>query len=160
MISFDVDIAISGSRDYGITVLPTSFQPGCNAYGRLANGSTTFSANATDGSGVHATLQFSPLAAGVVNPFPVAAYQNMTNQPIFGNGSTCDSQVRLFNSTINQGEFAPVPVVGSVVSNLPPFDYSVGVDGVFGLLVDTPFVEFNYLDCQTLKGYTATGSGD
>lgn len=154
MISSDVEIAITGSRDYGTTVFPSSFQPGCNAYGRLPNGTTTFSGNATDGSGVHATLQFSPLDPGTANPFPIAAYQNMTNQPIFGNGTTCDQQVRLFNSTINQGQFAPVPVRGSIVSNLAPFDYSAGVNGVFGLLVDTPFVEFNGLDCQNLKGYT------
>lgn len=163
MISFDVNIALNGSRDYGTTVFPTAFQPGCNAYDRLADGTgaATFSGNATDGSGVFANLRFSPLeGSGVASPFPVAAYQNITNQPIFANGSTCDQQTRLFNSTINQGEFAPVPVRGSIVSNLSPFDYSAGVDGVFGLLVNTPFVEKNNLDCQTLKGFTSSGSGD
>lgn len=152
MISATMEIAINGSRDYGTTVYPAVFEPSCDAYSRLPNGTTTFTGKSTDNS-VHATLQFSPLDANVANPFPVEVYQNITNQPIFGNGTTCDRQIRLFNSTINQGDFAPVPVKGTIVSNIPPLDASAGVD-VFGMLVDTPFIESNYLDCQSLKGYS------
>ncbi|KAJ4425232.1 hypothetical protein N0V82_000042 [Gnomoniopsis sp. IMI 355080] len=152
MISSTMEIAINGSRDYGTTVYPSSFEPGCDAYSRLPNGTTTFTGTATDNS-VHATLQFSPLDQACSNPFPVTFYQNITNQPIFGNGSDCDQQIRLFNSTINQGDFAPVPVKGTIFSNIPPVDASAGVD-VFGMLVDTPFIEYNHVDCQSLKGYS------
>lgn len=102
-------------------------------------------------------------------PYPLDFYKNVTNQPIFGNGSLCDLQVRLFNSTINQGVYAPIPVKGKIYSNLPPLNQSI-IDGnidddkaqeaVFGILVDSPFIEYTGLDCQTLAGYSGTGSGD
>lgn len=152
MISASVDIAINGSRDYGTTVYPTTFEPGCDAYSRLPNGSTTLTGTATNTS-VYASLHFSSLDQDCTNPFPIAFYQNITNQPIFSNGTTCDQQIRLFNSTINQGDFSPVPVKGTILSNLPPLDASAGMDA-FGILVDTPFIEHNLLDCQSLKGYS------
>lgn len=159
-----MEIAINGSRAYGTTVYPATFQPGCDAYTRFANGTTTFTgtSSSTDAktTTVHASLQFSPIEQdddcgdnNEENPFPVSFYQNITNQPIFGNGTTCDQQIRLFNSTLNQGAFAPVPVKGTIVSNLPPVDASAGVD-VFGILIDTPFIEYNGVDCQSLKGYS------
>ncbi|KUI71502.1 hypothetical protein VM1G_07042 [Cytospora mali] len=160
MISADHQIAINGSRDYGTTVYATDFEPGCDAYGHLRGRATYFRGRATDDSGIYAHLDFSPLEKGTHNPFPVEFYQNITNQPIFGDGTQCDSQVRLFNSTINQGEFAPVPVKGTIFSNLEPLGNMEGLGDVFGLLIDTPFVEYNGLDCASLKGYQGTGSGD
>lgn len=160
MISATVQIAIEGSRAYGTTVSAASFEPNCEAYGRTANGSAYFTANATDGSNTFAMLNFSPLEAGVANPFPTEFYQNITNQPIFANGSQCDRQIRLFNSTLNQGQYAPVPVKGTISTNISPLDASQGLADVFGMLIDTPFIEYNGLDCQSLKGYSGTGSGD
>lgn len=163
MISNNVEVAIEGSRDYGTKVSAASFEPNCEAYASSGNGSVTFSANATDGSGTFAMLNFSPLGADGctdTNPFPVGFYQNITNQPIFANGTQCDRQIRLFNSTLNQGQYAPVPVKGTISSNISPLDASQGLADVFGMLIDTPFIEYNGLDCQTLKGYSGTGPGD
>ena len=160
MISADNQIAIEGSMGYGTTVYATDFSPGCEAYGRLQNSSTYFSGKATNGSDKYVTLEFSALAQGLSSPFPVEFYQNVTNQPIFGNGSLCDKQIRLFNSSINQGDYAPVPVKGTVFSNLEPLDSMEGLGEVFGLLIDTPFIEYNFLGCESLKGYQGTGSGD
>ncbi|KAI3391916.1 hypothetical protein diail_6618 [Diaporthe ilicicola] len=160
MISGDNQMAIDGSRAYGTVVYPAKFEPGCDAYGRLPSGSTYFKGQATDGSGKYTMLEFSALDQGESNPFPVEVYQNITNQPIFANGTQCDRQVRLFNSTINEGQWAPVPVKGTVFSNLEPMSDMEGLGEVFGMLVDTPFLEFNGLDCTTLKGYSGTGPGD
>lgn len=163
MISADHEIAINGSRDYGTTVYATEFNPGCVAYERvLRGGSSTyhFRGASTDSSGVYANLEFAPLAWGTHNPFPVEFYQNVTNQPIFGDGTRCDRQIRLFNSTLNQGEYAPVLVKGTVKSNLEPLGGMEGLGEVFGMLIDTPFIEYNGLDCESLKGYQGTGSGD
>lgn len=160
MISADNQIAINGSREYGTVVGATSFAPSCEAYTRQADGTLSFTGNATDASAMFLSMQFSALTDPASNPFPLAFYQNITNQPIFADGAKCDRQVRLFNSTINQGAFAPVPVRGSIASNVPPMDASAGVQDVFGMLIDTPFVEYNGLDCQTLKGYSGTGPGD
>lgn len=160
MISDDNLIAIDGSRDYGTTVYATKFGPGCNAYEHLRGSSIYFSGQATDNSGIYAKLEFSPLSPEASNPFPVEFYQNVTNQPIFGDGIRCDNQIRLFNSTLNQGEYAPVAVKGTVFSNLEPLGAMEGLGDVFGILIDTPFIEFNGLDCEALKGYQGTGSGD
>lgn len=157
MISADNDMALTGSREYGTAVSATAFAPGCEAYERSANGSFSFAGRATDASGAYASVTFSPLEPGT-SPFPLDFYQNVTNQPIFANGTQCDNQVRLFNSTINE----PQEVRVTVFSNLAPMeeDASAGVQDMFGLVIDTPFVEFNGLDCQTLKGYSGTGPGD
>ncbi|KAG6355914.1 hypothetical protein INS49_015298 [Diaporthe citri] len=110
MISADNEIAINGSRDYGTVVHPTKFEPG-----------------ATDDSGKYVMLEFSELDEGDSNPFPIEVYRNITNQPIFANGTRCDRMVRLFNSTINEGQWAPVPVKGTVFSNLEPMEDTEGL---------------------------------
>lgn len=161
MISADNEVAINGSRDYGTIVHPAKFEPGCDAYARLPSGATYFKGQATDDSGKYAMLEFSPLDEGETNPFPIEVYQNITNQPIFANGTQCDRMVRLFNSTISQGQWAPVPVKGTVFSNLEPMeDTAEGLGEVYGVLVDTPFIEFNMQECASLKGYSGTGPGD
>lgn len=168
MISNNVEAAIEGSKAYGTTVTAAAFQPNCEAYMSAASGNghgaVSFSANATDGTNTFAMLAFSPLDSSNTqsNPFPLALYQNITNQPIFANGTQCDRQIRLFNSTLNQGAYAPVPVKGTISSNMSPMDAVAGqgLADVFGMLIDTPFIEYNGLDCQSLKGYSGTGSGD
>lgn len=163
MISASNDMALSGSRDYGTAVVAATFAPGCEAYERAAdnNGSSTFAGTAADGSGTYAMVNLAPLAAADGgnsndNPFPLAFYQNVTNQPIFANGSQCDNQIRFFNSTLNEARAVRV----NAFSNLAPMDASAGALGMFGMVIDTPFVEFNGLDCRTLKGYSGTGPGD
>lgn len=156
MISASNDMAVSGSQDYGTDVVTTTFTPGCDAYELAANGSSTFSGAATDGSGTYAMVNMAPIDENNNNSFPLAFYQNITNQPIFANGSQCDNQIRLFNSTINEPRMVKV----NAFSNLAPMDASAGVMDMFGMVIDTPFVEYNGLDCQTLKGYSGTGPGD
>lgn len=158
MISASNAMAVNGSRDYGTDVFPASFEPGCQALGRAADGSAFFRGNATDGSGTYAAVDIRPLdpGAGDGSPFPLAFYQNVTNQPIFANGTHCDNQIRLFNSTLNQPQMVRV----SLFSNVPPLDAGAGVQDMFGMTIDTPFVEYNGLDCATLKGYSGTGPGD
>lgn len=168
MISHTNDIAIEGSKTYGTAVSAAAFSPNCEAYERAADddggAAVALAANATDGSDTFVRLRFAPLDAAA-NPFPLALYQNITNQPIFANGTQCDRQIRLFNSTLNQGAFAPVPVRGSIATNLAPLDTTTNqglllTDDVFGMLIDTPFIEYNGLDCQSLQGYSGTGPGD
>lgn len=174
MISHTNEIAIEGSKTYGTAVSAAAFSPNCEAYERAEDdgAAVALAANATDGSDTFVRLRFAPLgeegegAAAATNPFPLALYQNITNQPIFANGTQCDRQIRLFNSTLNQGAFAPVPVRGSIATNLAPLDTTTTnqglllTDDVFGMLIDTPFIEYNGLDCQSLQGYSGTGPGD
>jgi len=83
----------------------------------------------------------------------LSSYANISNQPIFGNGSTCDQQTTLFNTTLSTGKNAPVGVHGSVSIAKPYLDPSRDTffDHVFGVKVDIAFIENNYLDCDTLK---------
>jgi len=81
------------------------------------------------------------------------SYANISNQPIFGNGSTCDQQITLFNTTLSTGQNAPIGVQGSVSIAKPYLDPNRDnfFDNVFGVKVDIAFIENNYLDCNTLK---------
>lgn len=160
MISEDVQIALDGAADYGEEVYPSTFEPPCDAYGTLPGGATYFRASSTDGSGIHADLHFSPAKRGCKHSFPLEFFQNVTNQPIFGNGTQCDRQVRLFNSSLSDAPYEPRYVKGKVSTNLPPLGDSKWLGEVEGIQIDTAFIEYNWLDCQTLKGYSGTGPGD
>lgn len=49
--------------------------------------------------------------------YPIEVFVNVTNQPIFGDGLSCDRQVRLFNTSLSQGRRA---VRGEVYGDLEP----------------------------------------
>ncbi len=153
LISASNDDALTGSRMYGATAEPSTFDPPCDAFARRPSGASYFRAVSANNSAIFAELEFSPLAAAQRNPYPLDFYRNMTNQPSFGNGSTCDNQIRLFNTSLSQGRFAPVPVVGKVVADLPPFRGRQGLGDVHGFEVATPFIENNFLACESLRGY-------
>jgi len=158
LIAAENQAAVDGSRAYGTVVDPASFDPPVDAYRRADSGSLFFKGWAAANAAVSLELNFSPLSAdGDASPFPLELFKNITNQPSFSNGSTCDNQIRLFHSPLAEGVFAPVPVKGKVAATIPPFDASrcgLPAGDVFGLQIATPFIENNYLDCASLKGYT------
>jgi hypothetical protein len=161
MISATNDVAIQGAQAYGTEVFPSSFDPQCDAYkssGPKGLGVTSFNANSSSPAASLSTL-FTSVGAKLC-PYPINFFKNYTNQPIFVNSSSCDNQIRLWNTTDTTGKFAPQPVQGMVRTNLPPFSGPKEWAGVFGVRVATPFIENNYLSCPTLQGYHGTGSGD
>lgn len=92
----------------------------------------------------------------------VNSYKNITNQPLFGSGAepVCDHFIQLFNTSVSAGQYAPVPIRGTV-SVLPPFfPEATTFENVYGLKMDSSFVEYNIVDCASLGGYSGTGSGD
>lgn len=159
-------LAIAGATLYGTLVHPSTFAPSCDAYAPAPapQGSTYF--NAASAPSVladrHISTLFAPLAAYATNPYPLSFYKNFTNQPSFADGSTCDNMVRLFNTSVSSPPYAPVFVEGSVSAKLEPFDTSQERvwRSVFGVRLATAFIEYNYESCQSLKGYSGTGSGD
>ena len=139
---------------------PAGFDPLCDAYRRLPNGASYFKGAAVDKSKSFMELEFSRLSSrssSVESPYSVAAFKNMTNQPTFANGNTCDNMIRLFNDTMSTGSRSPVPVKGRVRANLAPLQGEENWTGVYGFQVATPFIENNYLDCRTMQGYKGTG---
>ncbi|KAH8908509.1 hypothetical protein BR93DRAFT_489376 [Coniochaeta sp. PMI_546] len=163
LLSAAADYAIVGSRGYGTTVYPAIFDPSCHPFGRRRDGNTYFQGWSNDTllrDRVWAGLEISPVKQGRKAQYSLDVFQNITNQPIFGNGTICDSQVRLFNTTLSTGTNEPTAVTARVYGNLEPLGQLRREWDAAGWQVDTPFVEYNALDCRTLQGYAGTGPGD
>ena len=167
LISATNDIALEGSRAYGTLVSPAAYDPPCDAYRRLPSGASYFKAASLD-SGDFVELEMSrthnnPPTASNSNPYPLDFFRNITNQPTFANATSCDNMIRLFNTSMSVGEYAPVPVRGRVRARAFPFHRlhsgkeETEWTGVYGVQVATPFIENNYLDCRTMRGYVGTG---
>lgn len=162
LITAGHDIAIDGSRAYGTEVTAATFTPQCDAYEDIGLGHTHFEARGADRH-VYASMGFRPLIETKrATQYPLALYKNITNQPTFANGSTCDNMIRLFNTSMSTGVHEPVQVLGNVdVKNMAPVSGDAVWKNVFGIQVATPFIENNYLDCWSMQGYSGTGgNGD
>ncbi|KAK3328222.1 hypothetical protein B0T19DRAFT_442137 [Cercophora scortea] len=157
LISATNTIAVEGSKAYGTIVSPAEYEPLCDAYHALANGATYFKGSSLTSSDF-VELEMTQLPRSVLNPYPLELFRNITNQPTFANATTCDNMIRMFHTSMSMGDFAPVPVRGRVRAKTFPFD---GVQkewsNVYGVQVATPFIENNYLDCQSMQGYDGTG---
>ncbi|KAF2802523.1 uncharacterized protein BDZ99DRAFT_551387 [Mytilinidion resinicola] len=150
-------VAISGTVAYGTLVHPATFEPTCDAYApapeREGAGATTFGAASVLPGAAGIKSLFKPLGDGTESPYSEAFWRNVTNQPSFANGLTCDEMVRYFNTSVSTGENAPVPVRGRVEAKLQTFKGGKVWKGVYGIRLDTSFVENNYLSCESLRGY-------
>ncbi|KAK4223592.1 hypothetical protein QBC38DRAFT_372841 [Podospora fimiseda] len=159
LITATNDIALEGSRAYGTIVTSAEYEPTCNAYSALPNGATYFKGSAVS-SQEFVEVEMKQLASCTQPTFSIDLFKNITNQPTFANGTTCDNMIRLFNTSMSVDEFAPRMVRGRVKANALPFEGQQEWTGVHGIQIATPFIENNYLDCQSMKGYTGTGPGD
>ena len=88
------------------------------------------------------------------------SYVNITNQPLFSDGLSCDLQVNLYNTTLSEGSNAPVGIKGDITVKAPYLPQDSVFKGVSGIKVDVAFIEYNMLSCASLKGYHGSGSGD
>lgn len=166
LISATNDIALEGSRAYGTLVSPAAYDPPCDAYRRLPSGASYFRA-ASLTSRDFVELEMTPTSlTNPINPYPLDFFRNITNQPTFANATSCDNMIRLFNTSMSVGEYAPVTVRGRVRARAFPFqllrssgekEEATEWTGVYGVQVATPFIENNYLDCRTMRGYAGTG---
>ncbi|KAL2146547.1 hypothetical protein VTI28DRAFT_3438 [Corynascus sepedonium] len=157
LISATNDIALEGSRAYGTLVSPAKYEPLCDAYRHMANGHTYFrgaSVNSPD----FVELEMARIPRTTLSPYPLELFKNITNQPTFANATSCDNMIRLFNTTMSVGDHAPVYVSGRVKARAYPFE---GAEeewtDIYGVQVATPFIENNYLECRSMRGYSGTG---
>lgn len=151
--------AIQGSEAYGTLVAPATFEPSCDAY-TPAGTSTVFravgTASTSNSSSACQKHYFADLDFAVATwpAYPLDFFKNVTNQPSFANGTQCDQQIRLFGTDLAQAPYEPRFVEGRVVASMLPFgERREWAAGVYGLQIATPFVENNYLVCQSLQGY-------
>ncbi|TDZ40098.1 hypothetical protein C8035_v004863 [Colletotrichum spinosum] len=150
LISASNPVAIGGSQAYGTTVHAASFGPDCNAYEASPQGGTSFNGSAGT---KHISLEMRRAPADQPIPYSLAMFDSIVNQPIFANGSTCDQQIRFFNTSLTQGVFEPVPVRGTIKADLGPFSTDTSFSDVAGFQAATPFIENNYLPCEMFRGY-------
>lgn len=123
----------------------------------MANGNTYFKGVGVESSDVF-ELEMAQLSHAALNPYPLELYKNITNQPTFANASSCDNMIRLFNTTMTAGTHAPVYVSGRIRARAFPFQETEKEwTNVYGVQVATPFIENNYLECRSMRGYSGTG---
>ncbi|KAF2117084.1 hypothetical protein BDV96DRAFT_490007 [Lophiotrema nucula] len=147
------DIALKGAKDYGTEVFASTFDPGCDAYRSVKSnkpGTTYFSAKSIAPSEASLSTLFSSTDHEV---FPLEFFKNFTNQPTFADGKTCDHMTRLFNTSVTTSHGIE-PVKGTIRVKLPPFVGEVEFKDVYGLRLDSAFIENNYLPCETFRGYS------
>jgi hypothetical protein len=158
LMSAENVIALSGAADYGTTVFPSAFDPPCDAYRAAASSNTTNPASGTtllngdsiDG-GAAVRTSFAPASAELSTPF--AFYKNVTNQPTFADGKTCDNMIRLFNTSLSTGANAIEAVQGDVTARMWPLEGEQAWAGVEGIRFSSAFIENNYLPCEMFRGY-------
>jgi hypothetical protein len=149
------EIALKGAMDYGTNTFPATFEPGCDAYRPVANakkpGTTYFSAKSQVPGAASLSTLFSTTEEEL---FPLSFFQNFTNQPTFADGKTCDNMIRLFNTTVTTAPNRIERVSGIVRANIPPFSSEQEWRNVYGLRLDTAFIENNYVSCESFRGYS------
>lgn len=168
LITATNEIAVNGSRDYGTLVHPANFDPPCNGYKQLANGATYLEGYSIEGEGggeggatTRVALEFQRLAVQSENPYPLDFWRNITNQPNFADGSLCGNMKRFFNTKLSRGQYEPVFVKGKVTSwAMGPFRGDSQWNDVYGVQLDTPFIETSYKTCDWMSGYSGFDEPD
>jgi len=163
LVSSDNLVAQEGAAVYGEIPIPTNFTPSLDAYAFKNVDSKLkeiFLDAYTNLSYTHPaiTTRFKPTRS--IAPWPLNFYVNVTNQPTFTDGVSCDNQLTLFNTTLSTGENAPVGVRGEIMIKAPYIPSDTTFRYIHGIKVDLAFIENNQIPCSQLKGYSGTGPGD
>jgi hypothetical protein len=144
-------IGIDGSRDYGTDVHPATFEPACDAYAAAsAPGETYYNAVSGDNS---VKTMFKAMKNAEQIPLPMTFFRTVVNQPSFANGSMCNHQVRLFNTSLSAGPYEPREVSGAVQLRLPMFKQEMEWKDIVGVQVDTAFIEQHLVSCEKFRGF-------
>jgi len=144
-------IALQGARDYGTNVYPAEFDPICDAYGVTSTpGTTIFKSHSIEHGTAFVTATFS---ACTEEAYPLDFCRNVTNQPMFADGKTCDNMIRLFNTSVTTAPNRIDMVTGEVKAKILPVTGETRWQHVHGLRLDTAFIENNCLPCESLRGY-------
>lgn len=154
LMSAGHEVALKGAADYGIKTIPADFEPACNAYRAMPEaeeaGSTYYGAHSAQDDASFITTVFAPTAKPM---YSMKFFQNVTNQPTFADGKTCNQMIRLFNTSVSISPNTIENVSGTVKTNLFPLENEQEWNDVLGLRGDTAFIENNYLPCEDFRGY-------
>ncbi|KAH6721374.1 hypothetical protein BKA61DRAFT_468617 [Leptodontidium sp. MPI-SDFR-AT-0119] len=164
LITATNQLGIGALPEYGTVPVPATFSPSLEAYGYSGNtscpGEISFDAYSDFKLPPAPTVAIKFKDVGNVAPWHMNFYVNVTNQPIMTNGTVCDNQIFLYNTTLSNGVNAPRGVMGSVKLGAPLLPEDTTFNNVFGVRVDTAFLEIPSVPCPKLQGYHGTGPGD
>jgi hypothetical protein len=132
-------IAITGAEGLGLKIYPAEFDPPRDAYRSDGNGDIFLSATASQGD-KQIAISTKPICRSKT-PYPFDFIANITNQVVFANVTYCDHYQLLFNTSLTTGQFAPVPVKGTVTGLLEPFKETQTWSGVYGWNYASAFLE-------------------
>ncbi|KAL8771474.1 MAG: hypothetical protein Q9209_003144 [Squamulea sp. 1 TL-2023] len=162
--------AIIGSQKYGYSVISGYFDPPDAPYMFASHNGRDITSKVyvpvsifpnfrRKGSELVASTHFRP--ASSMGSVPLSFYKNVTNQVQFGNNTEfCDNWITFWNTSITTGAYEPQPVVGEVLLSPPIVPSKKVWRNVQGVKADRAFLENNYLNCESLKGWKGTGDGD
>jgi hypothetical protein len=156
-ITAGASMALQGAGEYGTTVYPSTFDPECNAYEHHESGGTYLKVKSTvEGEEMFIDTLFSEAKAtsAELSQFPMQFFVNTTNQPSFADGKICDEYIRFYDTSLSKGEFAAVPVRGTVRMKMNLFDKEMTWPNALGVRVDSAFIENHMVSCEGLRGYT------
>ena len=156
------EMGLGAIAKYGIKAFPTSFSPSCNAYNQPSKGVYAFGGSATNTSsqcepGKPCIDTLFTTKGASLDRYLMSFFANATNQPTFGNGETCNNQIRIFSS--ESAEWRPVPVTGKVYTagglgvGKDHDGYEVDMADVHGAVAATRFIENNYIPCEQYRGF-------
>ncbi|KAF2825466.1 hypothetical protein CC86DRAFT_43499 [Ophiobolus disseminans] len=154
LMSAGHEIALKGAMDYGTNVFASVFDPPCDAYQSTPSKDASTAYYSAKSSEVGAASVSTLFSSTQDSPFPLSFFKNFTNQPTFADGKTCDNMIRLYNTSVTTSPNQIETVRGSVKVNIPPFSDEQEWKGVYGLRMDTAFIENNYLPCEDFRGYS------
>ncbi|KAL8713741.1 MAG: hypothetical protein Q9220_002267 [cf. Caloplaca sp. 1 TL-2023] len=160
-------VAINGSKAYGYDVLPAYFDPPDAPYAFAPHSkrhTTYFNVYTNNTTHPHPHLIASTRfhSDPSIAPIPLSFYKNITNQPMFGNNTAvCDNMITFWNTSVTTGAaYEPQGVVGEVALSPPLVPRKRVFGGVRGVRAQRAFLENNFLECASLRGYGGTGEGD
>jgi hypothetical protein len=144
-------MGISASREYGGEVYPATFEPECDAYAHIEGGFTSYKTRAGDAF-LDTTWQH------ITEATPKASLMDFikhtTNQPLFGINGMCNHQIRMFDTTLSTGAYAPRPVIGAVRANIPSVSEKELVwTEAAGVQVNTAFIEKHMIPCEDVRNW-------
>lgn len=144
-------VPILASSAYGTSTIPSRFDPPTGAYAYNETSSTTYMNVYTGLFKKQIAVSTNFVEQQSVGPWPFDFYVNVTNQPMFGSGSSCNLQTAYHNTTLSAEK---VGVKGSISIAAPYLPTDSIFTGVYGMRTTIGFIEDGYKDCASLKGYS------
>ncbi|OQO06115.1 hypothetical protein B0A48_08703 [Cryoendolithus antarcticus] len=156
MLSPNNLVALVGAS-VGNDIRAGTFKSACDAYADDGHGNTFLEGTGVGSSKVDVRGTFRVTSS---KSYAFNVFKNMTNQPSFSSvGNLCDHYISLYNTSVTQGVYTPVKVQGSGYVR-PPYYLEKTTLAASGYRMDLSFIETNNVRCESLEGFSGTGSGD